>query len=160
MTPTDYLREKLWAPLGAESDAFWIVEGDGREWAGAGLNATLRDTAKLGLLYCNDGRWGRAQIVPSSWVRASVTPDAPHIEPGYRERSASVLGYGYQWWCPSRTRYCAMGIYNQFIHVDPARSVVITKLSANRTFGSTPGFGPYSELEHLAFFEAIGQRCE
>jgi hypothetical protein len=46
-------------------------------------------------LYANDGRWDRTNIVPSSWVRASVTPDAPQLEPGYRERSASLFGYGY-----------------------------------------------------------------
>jgi len=45
---SEYLREKLWLRLGAESDAHWAVEGDGREWAAAGLSATLRDTASSG----------------------------------------------------------------------------------------------------------------
>jgi CubicO group peptidase (beta-lactamase class C family) len=160
-TPTDYLRDKLWAPLGAESDAFWIVEGDGREWAGAGLNATLRDVAKLGLLYCNDGSWARRSLIPRSWVHDSVTPDAPHLQPGYRDGSASIFGYGYQWWRPdSSDCYCAIGIYNQFVYVDPTRAVVIAKLSAHRKFGSGPGFGPYSELEHMAFFRAIAARYD
>ena len=43
---SEYLRDKLWQPLGAESDAFWLLEGDGHEWAAAGLSATLRDVAK------------------------------------------------------------------------------------------------------------------
>ncbi|HET6332484.1 MAG TPA: serine hydrolase [Polyangiales bacterium] len=160
-TPTDYLREKIWARLGAESDAFWIVEGDGREWAGAGLNATLRDTAKLGLLYCNAGRWGRTQIIPRDWIQASVTPDAAHLAPGYRESSASLFGYGYQWWRPDLSpSYCAFGVYNQFVYVDPVRSVVVTKLSANRKFASGPGFGPYSEREHVEFFHQIAARCD
>jgi CubicO group peptidase (beta-lactamase class C family) len=160
-TPTDYLREKLWSPLGAESDAFWIVEGDGREWAGAGLNATLRDAAKLGVLYADEGRWGREQIVPAAWVRASVTPNAPHLQPGHRPGSASVFGYGYQWWRPDhRDSYCAIGVYNQFIYVDPVRSVVIAKLSANRHFSSGSVFGPYSEPEHVEFFRAVAARYD
>ncbi len=44
-------------------------------------NASLRDFARLGRLYLNGGRWEGKQIIPAAWVRASVTPDAPHREP-------------------------------------------------------------------------------
>jgi CubicO group peptidase (beta-lactamase class C family) len=33
---TEYFREKLWDPLGAEADAFWIVDSTGVEVAGGG----------------------------------------------------------------------------------------------------------------------------
>jgi CubicO group peptidase (beta-lactamase class C family) len=52
---TEYLRENLWEPLGAEADAFWVVDSTGAEVAGGGLNAILRDYAKLGALYLNLG---------------------------------------------------------------------------------------------------------
>ena len=42
-----------------------------------GLNATLRDFAKLGQLYLHRGSWNGQQVVPSAGVMASVTPDAP-----------------------------------------------------------------------------------
>lgn len=159
-TLSDYLREKLWSPLGAESDAFWIVEGDGREWAAAGLNATLRDVAKLGLLYAQDGLWNGQQVLPKAWVRASRAADAPHLRPGYREGSASPFGYGYQWWLPDDSgAFCAMGVYNQFVYVDPAREVVIAKLSANRSYASTRDLSSFREPEHFAFFRAVARRC-
>jgi hypothetical protein len=53
-----------------------------------------------------------------------------------------------------------MGVYNQLVYVDPVRSVVIAKLSAHRKFATAPGFGPYSEHEHLAFFRAIAARYD
>ena len=75
----EYLREKLWDPLGAEADAFWVVDSTGAEMAGGGLNAVLRDYARLGELHRNGGRWNGRQLVSEAWVRASVTPDAPHV---------------------------------------------------------------------------------
>src|SRR5690606_22966501 len=41
-----YTAQRLWEPLGAESDGFYIMDGQpgvGREFSGAGFNATLRD---------------------------------------------------------------------------------------------------------------------
>ena len=55
---TEYFREKLWDPLGAEADAFWVVDSTGAEVAGGGLNAILRDYAKLGELY---RKWRRLE---------------------------------------------------------------------------------------------------
>jgi CubicO group peptidase (beta-lactamase class C family) len=157
---SDYLRAKLWSALGAESDAFWIIEGDGREWAAAGLNATLRDVAKLGLLYAQDGVWNGRQLLPETWIRASITADAQHLRPGTREGSASPYGYGYQWWLPDDSgSYCAMGIYNQFVYVDPEREVVVVKLSANRHYASSGELSSFREPEHFAFFRALVHRC-
>lgn len=154
-----YLHDKLWSRIGAESDAFWIVEGDGCEWTAAGLNATLRDIAKLGILYVQNGRWEEAELVPESWIRAAVTADAPHLRPGQRESSASPYGYGYQWWLPDATGpYCAMGVYNQFVYVDPSLELVIAKISANRSYGSTDQPESFREPEHFALFRAIGRR--
>jgi CubicO group peptidase (beta-lactamase class C family) len=155
------LHQKLWSPLGAECDAFWIVEGDGREWAAAGLNATLRDTARLGVLYAQEGVWAGERLVPAEWIRASRSADAPHLVPGYRERSASPFGYGYQWWLPDDSgAFCGMGIYNQFVYIDPQREVVIAKFSANRDYGSSSALDSFREREHFAFFRAICRRCE
>lgn len=63
----DYMSEKLWTPIGAESDAYWIIDKAGMEFALGGLNATARDYAKLGQLYLDSGRWKRRQVVPEDW---------------------------------------------------------------------------------------------
>ena len=54
---SEYLYEKIWNPLGMEDSAYFILDDVGDELALGGLNATLRDYAKFGLLYLQKGRW-------------------------------------------------------------------------------------------------------
>ncbi|MGZ3197398.1 MAG: serine hydrolase domain-containing protein, partial [Croceibacterium sp.] len=66
----DFTREKLWGPLGAQADAFWLADGppgQGRALNGMGFNATLRDFGRLGLLMLHDGKRGDTQVVPAGW---------------------------------------------------------------------------------------------
>ena len=133
------------------------------EMAFAGLNLTASDFAKLGELYRNHGLWEGAQIVTSDWVRASVTPDAPHLRPGKTILADHTLplGYGYQWWLPDgdRGEFSAIGIYNQFVYIDPSVGVVVVKLSSNRAYGTTPHEATNREIETIAFLRAVAQRC-
>lgn len=154
-TLASYLESRLWKPLGMESDAYWLVDGNGMELAFGGLNAVLRDYARLGQLYLNEGAWQGKQIVPAAWVRASVTPDAPHLVPG-NAASNWVLGYGYQWWIPQQPDgdYLAIGVYGQFVYVDPKRKVVIAKTSAYPDYNLD---GADKELETIALFRAIAR---
>jgi CubicO group peptidase (beta-lactamase class C family) len=152
----EYLREKLWEPLGMEADGFWIVDTRGAEFAGGGLNAILRDYAKLGLLYMNGGICRGVQVVPEAWVHESTTPDAPHVTPGVRESSQNPAGYGYQWWVPDLSgAYCAIGIYGQFVYVDPKARVVIAKTSAYRDYGRSPRPEHSLGVEQVTLFRAI-----
>ena len=161
---TDYMREKLVEPLGFESDAFWLVDSAGMEMAFAGLNVTARDFAKLGELYRNRGLWHARQIVPEAWVEASVRADAPHLQPGRPILADHTLdlGYGYQWWLPGADRgeFAAIGIYNQFVYVDPARGVTIVKLSANPAYGTSMDEATNREMENIAFLRAVAAACE
>lgn len=153
----DYMEEKLWHPLGMEDAGTWICDGQGMEMAFGGLNATARDYAKIGELFRLGGRWHGRQIVPEAWVKASVTPDAAHLMPGDTGLSDSLFGYGYQWWVPEGTEgeYSAIGVYNQFVYVNPAHGVVITKLSASRRYGETNDESSYREFETMSMFRAI-----
>jgi CubicO group peptidase (beta-lactamase class C family) len=61
------------------------------------FDISTRDLARYGLLYLNCGRWGRRQVVPESWVRASIVGpdtregrDAEHQPTGFG-------AYGYLW---------------------------------------------------------------
>lgn len=152
----DYMGEKLWQPLGMENDGYWMVDSDDMEMAFGGLNATARDYAKLGELYLRDGLWNGKQLVSKQWVRASVTPDAPHLMPDAADPSFPV-GYGYQWWIPSGSEgeYSAIGVYNQFIYVNPTRDVVVVKLSAYSDYAISLEESAYREIESIEFFRAL-----
>ena len=152
----DYLYKKIWSKIGTESDAYYITDNSGADMALGGLNATLRDYAKFGYLYLNNGSWMGEQIVPRQWVIDSHTPDAPHLMPdaGEKDLSSNEWGYGYQWWVPGNpiTDYTAHGIFNQFIYVDPESNVVIAKTSSNHRFRSER---EYSKAAHIAMFRSI-----
>lgn len=158
-TIADYMEEKLWKPLGMESDAYWLIDSEGMEMAFGGLNATARDYAKLGELYRLGGNWNGEQIVPADWVTASVTPDAPHLLPETKAEQDEFfpVGYGYQWWIPASTEgeYSAIGVYNQFIFVNPTKGTVIVKLSANSDYATSLDESAYREMETMEFFRAI-----
>ena len=155
---TEYGEEKLWSRLGTEYDAYWNTDTTGMEMAFGGLNAALRDYARFGLLYLNEGRNHKGeQLVPAEWVKASVTPDAPHLMPG-KDNPASgwSMGYGYQWWIPENPQgdFMAIGIYGQFIYVHPDHNVVIAKSSAYVDYNNT---GDAMELEGVEAFRAIAK---
>ena len=139
-----YSARQLWEPLGAERDGFFIMDGEpgvGREFSGAGFNATLRDYARIGLMMLNEGRANGREIIPASWVRDSVRPAGG---PG--------PGYGYQWWIsPDAQSYQAIGLQGQFIHVDPTTRTVIVKLSY-----FPPGETP-ADAETVAFMAAASR---
>jgi CubicO group peptidase (beta-lactamase class C family) len=43
---SDYFQEKVWQPIGAESDATWLVDAQGFDLAHFGFSAVLRDYAR------------------------------------------------------------------------------------------------------------------
>ncbi|MBL4631055.1 MAG: serine hydrolase [Paraglaciecola sp.] len=155
-----YLSEKIWQPLGMEDQAYWLTDDDGMELALGGLNVSLRDYAKLGWLYLNQGAWtdkqgNTQQIVPRQWVIDSITADAPHLVAGENNpASSSSFGYGYQWWLPlgAEDEFSAQGIYNQYIYIDPDQKLVIVKNSANYRFTDK---SLNWTAKHYAMFRAI-----
>jgi len=120
----EYLSEKIWQPMGAEADATWLIDAAGQETGFTGINATLRDWGRFGLLLANDGVLNGKQIVPAAWVRAATSPDAPHLKYGV---AAGTAGYGYQVWLIDREkrRLALLGARGQAIFIDPATKLVI-----------------------------------
>lgn len=120
-----YLSRRIWEPLGAESNGFFIMDGapgEGREFTGAGFNATLRDFGRFGQMMLDGGRANGKQILPEQWVRESTAP-ALNLE-------GPMGGYGYQWWTlPDSAAYMAIGLQGQYIFVDPDTQTVVVKLS-------------------------------
>lgn len=156
-TITQYMHDKLWSKIGSESDAYWLLDSSDMEFAFGGLNATARDYAKLGQLYLQKGNWQGQQIVSKAWIKASLTPDAPHLMPGKRDSALLKDGYGYQWWIPFGTTgdFVARGIYGQYIFVDPNHNTVIVKLSSDAGWKDRQG---QTKETDMALFRAIAQQ--
>ena len=153
---TEFMQKMLWDPIGAEDNAYWLLDSENMEVAYGGLNATARDYAKLGELYRLRGRMNNKQIIPEKWVDESVRPDAPHLMPGENPMSDYPLGYGYQWWIPDESGdYMAIGVYNQFIYVSPKNNSVVVQLAANKIYGVDAIETTVSEFESIAFLRTL-----
>lgn len=145
---SDYAREKLFEPLGMEQEALWNLDAvDGDELAFCCLNMTLRDYARLGQLYLQQGVWNGTPLLPDGWVRNATRRDEPWLAPGngFAER-----GYALHWWVPvaADAEYFANGIWGQTVWVDEKRGVVIVKTSAD------PDFRAHM-AETIAFLRAV-----
>jgi len=140
-----YTARCLWEPLGAESDAFYIMDGPpgvGREFSGAGFNATLRDFARIGQMVLDEGIADGRRIVSADWIRQSTRPSGPE--------DTKRGGYGLQWWTLGNGRFAAIGLQGQYIYVDPATRTVVVKLSH-----FPPGDNSALDGETQAFLGAV-----
>jgi len=156
---SSYLREKLLDPLGTEFEANWITDNEGVEIAHAGFNASMRDFAKLGSLYLHKGCWKGKQLVPAAWVEASTHSTEAYLQAESLNSSKPGMGYGYQWWlCDGNEgEFMAIGVYNQYIYVNPTRHTVIVKNSANQNYNEL--VNPFKEsMAHLELFRKIARR--
>ncbi|WP_427965353.1 serine hydrolase domain-containing protein [Altererythrobacter sp.] len=124
-TVAAYTTRKLWEPLGTEADGFYIMDGEpgiGREFSGAGFNATLRDWARFGQMMLDEGVANGKRVVSANWVKISQAPVG--------SEEAMRGGYGYQWWTmPNSPAYSAIGLQGQYVYIDPASRTVVVKLS-------------------------------
>jgi CubicO group peptidase (beta-lactamase class C family) len=150
----DYFTKHLWNKIHPEADTYFLTDELGEPMVLGGLNMRAIDYLKFGKLYRDNGRWNGEQIIPESWVKASITPDAPHLMPGKRDNSDIDLGYGYQWWLPvdADQEFMALGIYDQFIYVDKKSNIVIVKNSANINFTDNNFESGHESTE---FFRAV-----
>lgn len=155
MPVAEYLASRLWGPMGAEADASWSTDRRGREFALCCLNATLRDYARFGRLYLEGGARDGQQIIPADWIAASVNPTAPHLQPGENPASSWTFGYGYQWWLPEDPQgdFLAIGVWGQYVYIDPAREVIVVKTSADPAFDD-------NDHESVAVFRAIARAVD
>lgn len=119
--------EHLFEPLGM-SGIQWESDPAGHTIGGWGIDATVREYAKIGYLFLQKGWWDGEQIVSQSWIEESLKPVSPEIN-----------YYGYQWWLingyPSyleagvpENSFMAAGIYLQRIIVIPEHKIVIVRV--------------------------------
>jgi CubicO group peptidase (beta-lactamase class C family) len=126
---SEYLREKVWEPIGTEADAKWLIDAEGFEVAHHGFNAVLRDYARLGRLLAHDGAWEGRQIIPAQWMLETTTTRSSdaYLAPGRTEPRS--LGYGYLMWLlpGARRQFAPIGFFGQRICVDPASKLVMVQ---------------------------------
>lgn len=146
----DVLSERVWQHIGAENDAYFIVDSAGTPMAGGGLNATLRDVARFGDMVRQRGRCNGRQILePAAFDHVFVRGYPVKLPP--EEYSGGRKGYAYHnyWWLPDKADEIAegWGICGQFLHINRTTGTVIVKHSSRPEASNNP----YSAMATAAF---------
>ena len=118
---SDYLSQKFWSPMGAETLALWQIDSkeSGMEKAYCCIAATARDFARFGKLYIDKGKWGDTEILDPSFVELSLKPvfdDSPF--------------YGYGWWLyeyEGKKVFTMNGHRGQFVISFPDENIIIVR---------------------------------
>jgi hypothetical protein len=134
----ELLSERIWQPIRAEEDAYISVDRLGMEYAGGGLNTTLRDLARVGELVRNRGRCNGQQILPERVVDDIAKGGDPAKFPATTFPTLAGWSYRNQWWVSHDPHgvYMARGIHGQSIYVDPAAEVVIARYASHPVAGN------------------------
>ncbi|HEY4067632.1 MAG TPA: serine hydrolase [Burkholderiaceae bacterium] len=151
----ELLAERIWSRLGAENDAYLLIDSVGNEFAGGGFNACARDMARFGEMMRLGGRFNGQQLVPEAVVadirRGASTADFAQAGFGL------LQGWSYRnmWWVSHNAHgaYAARGIHGQTVYIDPAAEMVIARfgshpVAANAACDPTslPAFNALAEL--------------
>ncbi|MBL7813321.1 MAG: beta-lactamase family protein [Bacteroidetes bacterium] len=114
MPVSNWLSEKLWKPLGMESEASWHLDAeDGTELMYCCLNARSRDFARIGQMLLHNG----GGLIDSSFIAMATQP--------YKSEN-----YGHAFWLGSSGTmkyYNLQGIQGQYIAVVPDKHLVIVR---------------------------------
>jgi CubicO group peptidase (beta-lactamase class C family) len=153
----EYFQSTIWQEIGTEADATWLIDNSGQESTYTGLNAVLRDYARLGLLLAHDGNWQGRQLIPTSWLvdATTVRADQTHLRPGIAH---PIFGYGYQTWIHpgARRMFMLWGARGQRIFVDPESRLVLVNTAVHK-LSFDPDLGAESNALWAGLVRQLGR---
>jgi len=115
-------QQYVFEPLGIRA-AQWSTDPQGHSFGGAELFLTPLAMARFGVLYLDQGRWQKRQVVPAEWVGDSTANHLPEAEQGEQ--------YGYWWWRSPSGSYHARGWGGQVISIKPDTGLVTVITAAD-----------------------------
>ncbi|MFE4195570.1 serine hydrolase domain-containing protein [Paenarthrobacter sp. NPDC056912] len=129
---SEALSKYLWSKLDADQDATITLDSAGFGFANGGVSCTARDLARVGRLVLDGGKGPGGRVVSEGWVRSIL---AGGDQKAMMDSSFTALhpsgSYTRQWWCTGNERgnVTGIGIYGQYLWLDPSTDTVIVKLS-------------------------------
>jgi CubicO group peptidase (beta-lactamase class C family) len=120
----------IWSRIGAEADAFITIDDHGTPYACAGMGMRLRDLARFGRLILDGGQRDGVPVIPADWI--AETRRGGRFATTVESDAADTGTYKNQWWIPgdSHEGFYGVGIFGQYLWLDPLADVVIAKFSA------------------------------
>lgn len=133
-TISKYAEKKLWRPMMAGQDAFWLLDKkDGDEKSFCCFHTTARDAARFGRLMLNMGNWNGRQLVSREYMEEALAP-ASYLKDQWGKDPLTY--YGYQTWIMNyngeRCPYFR-GMLGQYIIAIPSKNAVVVRLGHKRS---------------------------
>ena len=119
------ISEYIWKPMGAEFDAYITVDESGFVLADHGMNSTLRDLSRIGLLVLNEGKAFDQQIIPAEFIRDMHVHEDPNWP--YDVSDGTSPYYRSFWWGKGNEErdLNGYGIHGQLLRVSPQAEMVV-----------------------------------
>lgn len=133
-TLSAYAEEKLWKPLGAEHDAYWLLDKEnGDEKAFCCFHTTARDVARFARLMLRHGDWNGRRIVSEKYLNEALSP-ANYLKDQWGK---SLLNYyGFQTWImhyKDQTNPYMRGMLGQYVIAIPSLDAIVVRLGRKRS---------------------------
>ncbi len=140
----------LFNPLGI-NHAVFERDSTGTFIGGSGAFLNLRDLAKIGYLFLNNGRWNNQIILPPEWISIMLTPSPGYISPGTIIEDITDEGtFGGTMWLnlalkPHLGRpypfspedmYLAIGFLGQVLIMLPSQNMIIARTGYDTNFNT------------------------
>lgn len=118
----DYLRPRLFEPIGFSDNAHAIQRPEGGAWGGSGILCSTHDLAKFALVLLNNGKYNGKQLISESYIKEAtsaqidnrVSTDKPEFQ----------YGYGYQIWRTQNNGFATVGMGSQISVCVPDKDFV------------------------------------
>ncbi|MBK8037959.1 MAG: serine hydrolase [Verrucomicrobiaceae bacterium] len=123
-TVLDYLKPRLFEPLGIESP-MWDASAEGHSLGGYGLHIRTEDIAKFGQLYLQRGKWNGQQVLSEKWVDEATSKHVDNSKAPSGKTSDWQQGYGFQFWRCQHNCFRGDGRDGQICLVIPEHDAVI-----------------------------------
>jgi CubicO group peptidase (beta-lactamase class C family) len=117
-----FFSNNIWSKIGTCDSSVWGYDYKSNHTRAIGAFAgSVKDYAKFGKLYLNNGNFNGQSIIDSNWVKFSTT-----------QINALNRNYGYNnsWYIGEKEigDYMAIGMYRQQIYIHPKSKVIIVSL--------------------------------
>lgn len=145
-SPSAYLSEKFWQPMGMQEDALWELDSKehGMEKTYCCIASNARDFSRFGKLFKDGGLWNGKSLLSGKFIRKCTQPSLPESPQ-----------YGHGFWLSQhlgKTIFAMRGILGQYVIVIPEDDLIITRLGHKR--GLFKNKNPFTEDFYVYVEEA------
>ena len=128
---SELFSQLIWQPMGAEYDAYINIDRLGAPRSAGGICVTLRDFGRFGQMCLNSGLANGRSVVPNWWIRdMRQNGDQSAWDAGNFAEFMPNWRYRSKWYISSAGVYAGLGVFGQFLYIDPAADVVIARFSS------------------------------